>query len=182
LLGESTVTTELAQRLVYIAEFGLDTNYYNTLLQQIAAVSPAQIRALIKSELDPQNEVVVVLADSAHPDKTLKDAGITAVKLGGDGYVRPKFRRRGLGGLLHDAARRDMRTNGIGCMYGAPGAMNLTPLKHGGSREVGLVARWARPLRGVALGVGIAPIDRAIRGLLRPRFVPYLDPMIRDDA
>ena len=26
--------------------------------------------------------------------------------LGGDGYVRPAFRRRGLGGLLHDASRR----------------------------------------------------------------------------
>src|SRR4051812_2558832 len=45
--------------------------------------------------------------------------------LGGDGYVRPKFRRRGLGGLLHDASRRAMMELGIGCMYGAPGAMNL---------------------------------------------------------
>src|SRR5439155_5341115 len=58
LLGESTVTDELALRLAFISEFGLDTNYYNTLLQQIAAVSPAQIRALIKSELDPANQVV----------------------------------------------------------------------------------------------------------------------------
>jgi len=66
--------------------------------------------------------------------------------LGGDGYVRPAFRRRGLGGLLHDASRRDMPGLGIACMYGAPGAMNVTPLKHGGSREVGHVARWARPI------------------------------------
>ena len=102
--------------------------------------------------------------------------------LGGDGYVRPKFRRRGLGGLLHDAARRDMRGNGIGCMYGAPGAMNLTPLKHGGSREVGHVARWVRPLRGAAMGLGVAPLDRLVHGVLRPRFAPALDPMVRDDA
>ena len=57
-------------------------------------------------------------------------------------------------------------------MYGAPGAMNVTPLKHGGSREVGHVARWARPLRGAALGVRQAPLDRLVRGILRPRFVP----------
>src|SRR5262245_57746727 len=33
--------------------------------------------------------------------------------LGGDGFVRPTFRRRGLGGLMHDAARADMRRYGI---------------------------------------------------------------------
>jgi hypothetical protein len=101
--------------------------------------------------------------------------------LGGDGFVRPKFRRRGLGGLLHEAARHDMRTSGIGCMYGAPGAMNLTPLKHGGSREIGHVARWARPLRGAALGLARAPLDRAIASVLRPRLAPALDPMISED-
>jgi len=101
--------------------------------------------------------------------------------LGGDGYVRPKFRRRGLGGLLHDAARRDMKANDIGCMYGAPGAMNVTPLKHGGSREVGHVARWVRPLRGAALGLDMSPVDQLVRGVLRPRFVPHLEPMIPHD-
>jgi GNAT superfamily N-acetyltransferase len=102
--------------------------------------------------------------------------------LGGDGYVRPGFRRRGLGGLLHDAARAAMRANGIGCMYGAPGAMNLTPLKHGGSRQVGHVARWARPLRAAAFGAALAPLDRVVRELLRPRFAAELEPMVRDDA
>ena len=101
--------------------------------------------------------------------------------LGGDGYVRPKFRRRGLGGILHEAARREMRAHGIGCMYGAPGAMNLTPLKHGGSREVGHVARWVRPLRGAALGLRARPLDALVRGVLRPRLAPYLDPMTRHD-
>src|SRR5712672_2241088 len=62
--------------------------------------------------------------------------------LGGDGYVRPAFRRRGLGGLMHDASRLAMTEHRIECMYGAPGAMNVTPLKHGGSRELGHVSRW----------------------------------------
>ena len=101
--------------------------------------------------------------------------------LGGDGFVRPKFRRRGLGALLHDAARDDMQRTGIGCMYGAPGAMNLTPLKHGGSREVGHVARWARPLRGAAIGVRPAPFDKLIREVLRPRNAAALEPMVRED-
>jgi GNAT superfamily N-acetyltransferase len=101
--------------------------------------------------------------------------------LGGDGYVRPKFRRRGLGALLHDAARDGMRAAGIACMYGAPGAMNLTPLKHAGSREVGHVARWARPLRGAAIGVKQPPFDRMVKSVLRPRFVAKLEPMAPGD-
>ncbi|HEY0251633.1 MAG TPA: pitrilysin family protein, partial [Kofleriaceae bacterium] len=81
LLGESTVTSELAGRLGYIAIYNLDGNFYNTVLQEIAAVSPAQIRALIKSELDPNNEVVVVLGDKGHVEKTFSDAGIKDVKI-----------------------------------------------------------------------------------------------------
>lgn len=87
LLGESTVTAELAQRLGFIAQFGLDTNYYNTLLQQVAAASPAQIKALLKTELDPNNEVVVILGDKPHLDKAFKDAGITDVKI-----VEPEYK------------------------------------------------------------------------------------------
>src|SRR5213078_3119929 len=41
----------------------------------------------------------------------------------------------------------------IGCMYGAPGAMNVTSLKRGGSCEVGHVVRWVRPVRAAALGL-----------------------------
>ena len=95
--------------------------------------------------------------------------------LGGDGYVRPAFRRRGLGGLLHDASRRDMPAHRIGCMYGAPGAMNLTPLKHGGSREVGTVTRWARPLRGAAFKLDA--LDGVIANALKPLRTATLEPM-----
>lgn len=101
--------------------------------------------------------------------------------LGGDGYVRPKFRRRGLGALLHDAARGGMQEAGIGCMYGAPGAMNVTPLKHAGSRELGHVTRWARPLRGAAIGLRKRPFDRLIGRLLRPRATATLEPMAHYD-
>jgi zinc protease len=87
MLAESTVTTELAQRLTQIEQYGLQPGFYNTLLQQVAAVSPAQVKALVAHELDPNNEVVVVLADKAHLDKTFADAGITDVKI-----VEPEYK------------------------------------------------------------------------------------------
>jgi zinc protease len=81
LLGESTVTSELASRLSRIATYGLDTNYYNTLLQQVSAVSPAQVRALLKTELDPAKEVIVLLGDRDHVNKAFADVGIKDVKI-----------------------------------------------------------------------------------------------------
>ena len=81
LLGESTVTGELARSLGYISNYNLDGNFYNTVLQEIAAVSPAQVRALIKTELDPNNEVVVLLGDKAHVEKAFADAAIKDVKI-----------------------------------------------------------------------------------------------------
>ena len=87
LLTESSVTRELAQRLSTIAIYGLDIKYYNTLLQQTAAVSIAQVKALLKTEIDPNNEIVVVLGDKAHLDKTFADAGIKDVKI-----VEPEYK------------------------------------------------------------------------------------------
>jgi zinc protease len=81
LLGESTVTAELGQRLMYISRYGLAPAFYNKLLQQVAAASPAQIRELIASELNPAFEVVVTQADKATLEKAFADAGITDVKL-----------------------------------------------------------------------------------------------------
>jgi zinc protease len=81
LLTESTVTGELAMRLARISVFGLAPTYYNTLLQQVAAVSPAQVRALLAHELDPNNEIVAVLGDKAHLDRAFAEAGIKDVKI-----------------------------------------------------------------------------------------------------
>jgi zinc protease len=87
LTAESTVTTELAMRLGQIELYGLQPGFYNTMLQQVAAVSPAQVRALLARELDPANEVVVMLGDAAHLDKTFAGAGIKDVKL-----VEPEYK------------------------------------------------------------------------------------------
>ena len=87
LLGESTVTGELASRLSFMSTFELPANYYNTLLQQVAAVSPAQVRALIAKELDANNEVIVLLGAKPQLDKAFGDAGIKDVKL-----VEPEYK------------------------------------------------------------------------------------------
>ena len=68
-----------------------------------------------------------------------------------------------------------MKRYRIGCMYGAPGAMNLTPLKHGGSRELGAVTRWARPLRGAALNLDV--VDGLVATVLKPGRTARLEPM-----
>src|SRR5437868_11663898 len=52
---------------------------------------------------------------SYFPFRLQLDGREVLAALGGDGYVRPKFRRRGLGGLLHDAARAAMPAHRIGC-------------------------------------------------------------------
>jgi GNAT superfamily N-acetyltransferase len=108
---------------------------------------------------------------SFFPYRMWLDGAEVRAALGGDGYVRPAFRRRGVGALLHDASRHAMPRHRIAAMYGAPGAMNLTPLKHGGSREVGQVARWVRPIR----VPGPALLSRVIRPRTRVRLQPMVD-------
>lgn len=80
LLGASTVTSELAARLGFIAIHDLSPDYYRRLLQQAAAASPAQIQALIRDELDPGHEVIVVLGDRAHLERAFAEAGITGAR------------------------------------------------------------------------------------------------------
>lgn len=87
LLGESTVTAQLAARLGFIAQHGLDADYYNTMLQLVAASSPAQVRTLLQSELDPAHEIIVVQGDKKHLDRAFAEAGIKDVKI-----VEPEYK------------------------------------------------------------------------------------------
>ncbi|HEU4734087.1 MAG TPA: GNAT family N-acetyltransferase [Kofleriaceae bacterium] len=116
---------------------------------------------------------------SFFPFRLWLDGEIVLAALGGDGFVRPELRRNGVGVALHYASRNAMETQRIGCMYGAPGARNVTPLKRSGSREVGHVARWVRPIRASALGVR-TPLLRRLT-MARPVGAAELDPMERAD-
>lgn len=87
LLGESTVSAELAARLAQIEAFDLPPDHYNKLLQAIAAASPAQVRALIARELDPAKEIVVLHADKPTLERAFREAGITDFKI-----VEPEYK------------------------------------------------------------------------------------------
>jgi GNAT superfamily N-acetyltransferase len=94
---------------------------------------------------------------------------VVRAAIGGDGYVRPKFRRRGIAGVLHAALREQMPKHGIEVMFGAPAAANVGPLQHGHSRVVGEMVRFVRPLTASAIVPGAALLDGLARRLLRPR-------------
>jgi zinc protease len=86
LLGESTVSAELATRLGFIARYGLEKEFFNNLLQRTAAVSTAQVKALIAAELKSDTEVVVTRGTREQITKTFADAGINDVKI-----VEPEY-------------------------------------------------------------------------------------------
>jgi zinc protease len=85
LLAVSTVTSELADRLAFIAIHGLPADHDRALLAQIAALSPAQVRALLAQELDARREVIIALGDRSHLERAFADAGITGAR-----WVEPK--------------------------------------------------------------------------------------------
>jgi len=87
LLGESTVSAELAARLGFIATFDLPADFYNQLLQQTAAVSTAQIKALINAEIKKETEIVVTKGTREQITKTFAEAGIPDVKI-----VEPEYK------------------------------------------------------------------------------------------
>jgi GNAT superfamily N-acetyltransferase len=66
--------------------------------------------------------------------------------IGGDCYIEPRARRRGLATALHEASFEEMRANGIEFMYGPPTPNNLGALIKAGSRLVTDYRRWVRPL------------------------------------
>ncbi|MFL6277361.1 MAG: GNAT family N-acetyltransferase [Blastocatellia bacterium] len=66
--------------------------------------------------------------------------------IGGDCYIEPRVRRRGLATQLHVASFAGMREAGIEFMYGPPTPNNLGALVKAGSHLVTSYRRWVRPL------------------------------------
>jgi GNAT superfamily N-acetyltransferase len=88
--------------------------------------------------------------------------------MGGDCYVRPAFRRRGIASALHGAARRDMSRFGIEVKFGTPTPENVTPLAQHRTRNVVELVRYVRPLGAAALGLS-SRLDFVARCVLQPR-------------
>lgn len=71
--------------------------------------------------------------------------------IGGDGYVTPAFRRRGIVTVLHRMAHAEM-DDGLSFMFGPPEPNNLRALLQSGALIVGGVRRFTRPLKTRGLG------------------------------
>lgn len=85
LVAESTDTRAMVERLARIAAFGLGPDAYDSLIRHVAAVSPAQVKALIAEELAPEREVVVGMADRPTLEKAFRAAGLSSVR-----YIEPE--------------------------------------------------------------------------------------------
>jgi GNAT superfamily N-acetyltransferase len=94
---------------------------------------------------------------------------VVRAALGGDGYVPPKFRRRGIAAALHRTLRAEMPRHGIEVMFGAPAPANVKPLQQSGSRIIGETVRYLRPLTPSVFSRHAALADPIARILLSPR-------------
>jgi GNAT superfamily N-acetyltransferase len=95
--------------------------------------------------------------------------------LGGDMFVMPNFRRRGIGKELFLAARDEMGGLGIEVMFGTPMPANETPLKTSGSALDARAVRYARALTGKALHLP-GPLGALATSFLRGRSRLRLEP------
>jgi GNAT superfamily N-acetyltransferase len=118
---------------------------------------------------------------SFFPRRVVVDGRDALGALGGDGFVRPRFRRRGIGASLHRASRAAMRECGIDVMFGTPMPANATPLGAAGARDVTRTVAMVRPLDVGAYGAPAA-LAAALRPLLAPAGSPArLEPAVPHD-
>lgn len=85
---------------------------------------------------------------SIFPRKVIVDGRERLGSIGGDCYIEPRVRRRGLATRLHRASLAGMRSEGVDFMYGPPNPNNLAALVKAGSHLVSAFRRWVRPLDG----------------------------------
>jgi GNAT superfamily N-acetyltransferase len=103
-----------------------------------------QGRSLVWLATDDSGAVAAMA--SYFPRDVLVQGKQVRAALGGDCWVRPEFRRRGIGRALHERGRLEMPREGIEVMFGTPTKANESPLLQAGARNIGHVARFARPL------------------------------------
>jgi GNAT superfamily N-acetyltransferase len=111
---------------------------------------------------------------SLFPRRALIDGALGVASIGGDGYVRPAFRCRGVATALHRACLDAMRPGAVELMCCGPQPETLPALKRAGSREITSLRRFTRPRgwhRFVAslgrLSLGTPPRLVELRGLDR---------------
>jgi GNAT superfamily N-acetyltransferase len=109
---------------------------------------------------------------SLFPRRVMVRGEVRTGSIGGDGYVRPAYRRRGVATALHRACLALMEDNlrsgeGVEFMYGAPEPSNLGALERAGARAITRLRRYGRsgPIQ------AIFRLGGALRGQGRTRLV-----------
>jgi CelD/BcsL family acetyltransferase involved in cellulose biosynthesis len=120
---------------------------------------------------------------SVFPRRVLVEGRERIGSIGGDCFVEPRFRRRGLATALHRASFSSMRDEGVDFMYGPPVVNNLSALVKAGSRVVTGYRRWARPLTGSgAYKAAFARVPSRLEARLADLPVMIFDHLMRADA
>jgi len=107
---------------------------------------------------------------SVFPRRVLVDGKERTGSIGGDCYIEPRARRRGLATALHRASLAQMASCGVDFMYGPPNPNNLAALVKAGSHLAANFKRWVRPLTGravyrAAFGALPSKLEARIAGL-----------------
>jgi hypothetical protein len=90
----------------------------------------------------------VVGCTSIFPRKVMVDGVERCGSIGGDCYIDPRARRRGLATALHRISLKEMHEYGVDFMYGPPNPNNFAALIKAGSHGVTQFKRFVRPLQG----------------------------------
>ena len=127
----------------------------------IAKMSPGDVEARYKwlYESNPHGRALTWVAidketgetagcTSVFPRRVMVERSRRVGSIGGDCFVEPRFRRKGLATALHRASFSMMRDGGVDFMYGPPVVNNLAALLKAGSHGVTGYRRWVRPLNG----------------------------------
>ena len=127
----------------------------------IAKMSPGDVEARYRwlYESNPHGRALTWVAidretgdtagcTSVFPRRVLVERWRRVGSIGGDCFVEPRFRRKGLATALHRASFSMMRDKGVDFMYGPPVVNNLAALIKAGSYGVTGYRRWVRPLTG----------------------------------
>jgi hypothetical protein len=85
---------------------------------------------------------------SVFPRKVVVDGVARMGSIGGDCYIDPRARRRGLATALHRLSLEEMHEEGVDFMYGPPNPNNFAALIKAGSYGVTHFKRFVRPLKG----------------------------------
>jgi hypothetical protein len=107
---------------------------------------------------------------SLFPRAVQVGARVVTGAIGGDAFVTPRFRRRGIVTRLHRLALGGLDDR-LSFMFGPPEPNNLKALLQAGARLTGAVGRYRRPFTIAALGrlgVALRPARSVVERLLAP--------------